>query len=56
MDLVAQPPLRADAKAIADDQHADQQLRINRRPSDLTVKGRQFLPQLVETNKSVERA
>src|SRR5204863_936131 len=28
--LLAQPPLRADAEAVADDQHANQQLRINR--------------------------
>src|ERR1051326_8018137 len=30
--LLAQPPLRADAEAIADDQHPNQQLRINRGP------------------------
>ena len=27
-DLLAQPPLRADAIAVADDEHADEQLRI----------------------------
>jgi hypothetical protein len=32
VDLFAQPPFRADAEAIAHDQHADQQLRIDRRP------------------------
>jgi hypothetical protein len=31
MDLLAQPAFRADAVAIADDQHADQQLRVDRR-------------------------
>src|SRR5215469_7341965 len=39
MDLFAQPPFRADAEAVADDQHTDQQLRIDRRSSRLTVKG-----------------
>src|SRR2546421_2235615 len=28
--LLAQSPLRADAKAVADDQHANQQLRVDR--------------------------
>src|SRR5207248_6373849 len=39
--LFAQPPLRADAEAIADNQHANQQLWIDRRPADLTVEGHQ---------------
>src|SRR5207248_1437807 len=42
--LFAQPPLRADAEAIADDQHANQQLWIDRRPADLTVEGHQLSP------------
>src|SRR4051794_33341796 len=33
MDLLTQPPLRPDAEAVADDQHADQQLGIDRRPA-----------------------
>jgi hypothetical protein len=35
--LLAQLPLRALAEAAANDQHPDQQLRINRRPSDVAV-------------------
>ena len=31
MDLLAQPPFRADAKTVAHDQHADHQFRIDRR-------------------------
>ena len=31
MDLITEPALRADAHAIADDQHSDHQFRINRR-------------------------
>ncbi len=42
VDLLAQPPLRADAEAVADDQHPDQQLRIDRRPSHLAVERRQL--------------
>src|SRR4029077_9068215 len=37
--LLAQPPLRADTEAIADDQHPNQQLGIDRGPAHLTVKG-----------------
>jgi hypothetical protein len=33
MDLFAEPPFRADAKAVTHDQHANQQLGIDRRPS-----------------------
>src|SRR5215217_147077 len=41
--LLAQPPLRADAEAVADDQHPDQQLRVDRRPPHLAVERSQFL-------------
>jgi hypothetical protein len=54
--LLAQPPLRADAEAVADDQHPDQQLRIDRRPSHLAVERRQFPPQPVEFDKPVNRS
>src|SRR5215472_2636586 len=37
VNFLAQPPLRAYAEAIADDQHPNHQLRINRRPTDLTA-------------------
>src|SRR5437764_14519209 len=53
--LFAQPPLRADAEAIADEQHANQQLWIDRRPADLTVERRQFLPQPVEFDEAIDR-
>ena len=38
MNLLAQPTLRPNAHAIADDQHADHQLRIDRGPSDADCK------------------
>ena len=56
VNLLAQPPLRADAEAVADDQHPDHQLRIDRRPADLAVERRQFLPQPVEVDEPVDRA
>jgi hypothetical protein len=37
MSLFAQSPLRADSIAVADDQHADHQLRINRRTSNRAI-------------------
>ena len=35
VNLLAQPTLRTDAEAIADDQHSDDQLGIDRGPTDL---------------------
>lgn len=37
LKLFSQPPLGADAVAIADDQHPYHQLRINRRPTNLAI-------------------
>jgi hypothetical protein len=51
-----QPPFRADAEAVADDQHANQQLRIDRRPPRLTVEGCQVCPNLIELNKAIDPA
>jgi len=56
VDLLAQPPVRADAEAVADDQHPDQQLRIDRRPTHLAVERRPFAPHPVEFDKPVDRA
>jgi hypothetical protein len=56
MDILAGPPLRADAEAIADDQHPDHQLRINRRSPEVTIEARQFAPDLVQLDKPVYRA
>jgi len=41
VDLLAEPPLRADREAVADDQHPDRQLRIDRGPPDPAVEGPQ---------------
>ena len=37
MDFFAQPPLGADAEAVANDQHPNQQLRIDRGASGMAV-------------------
>ena len=56
MDLLAQPPFRADAKAVAHDQHADLQFRIDRRPAHGAVERLQLPPQPVEFDKSINRS
>ena len=56
MHLLAQPPLRADAEAVADDQHPDHQLRIDRGPPDLAVEGPQMRPQAGQVDEAVDRA
>jgi hypothetical protein len=45
-ELFAQPPLEADAIAIADDQHSDHKLGINRRPANVAIEGRKLLANL----------
>src|ERR1700719_3289437 len=46
--LLAQLPLRADAEAIANDKHPDQQFGIDRRPADVAVEWTQLLVQVAE--------
>src|SRR5215468_5743514 len=55
VNLFAQPSFRADAEAIAHDQHSDQQFWIDRRPSRLTVKGRQMPPNPAQVDKAIDR-
>src|SRR4051812_49017726 len=56
MDFLAQPSLRPNAKAVANDQHADHQLGINRRPPGLAVEWRQLPSQLTQsTKRSIDR-
>ena len=43
LKLLAQPPLGADAVTIADDQHPDHQLGINRGPANAAIKRRQLI-------------
>jgi hypothetical protein len=56
VDLVAKPPLGADAAAIADQQHADDQLGIHRGTADGAVVGLELPPNLRQLNKAVDHA
>ena len=55
VNLFAQPPLRADAEAVTDDQHPDHQLRIDRRPARLAVERPQLLADVAEVHEPVDR-
>ena len=51
MDLLTQPAFRTNAHAVADDQHADHQFRINRRTANRAVEWRQLRTQRGEIEK-----
>jgi hypothetical protein len=55
VDLIAQAPLRSNAEAVANQQHPDHQLGIDRRSTDTTVEGGQVLPDLFKVDKSIDR-
>jgi hypothetical protein len=48
LDLLAQPAFRADAVAVADDEHPDHQLGIDRRTTDVAVMGLELLVEVGE--------
>jgi hypothetical protein len=52
--FLAQASLRADAQAVADQQHADHQLGINRGSADGAVEARQVLTQPGAVDKAVD--
>ena len=56
MHFLTQPPLRADAKAVADDQHPDHQLGIDRGPSDRAVERPQLCTDALQINKPINAA
>ena len=53
MNLVAKATLGPDAHAVADDQHADHQLWIDRRSAHLTIERLQRLAEVIEGEMSV---
>lgn len=55
MDLLAQPPLGADAQA-AHQQQPDHQLGINRRPANRSVERRQLRPHALQVHEAVDAA
>jgi len=56
MNLVAQPALGPDAEAVAHDQHADHQLRIDRGPANVAVVGAEVLPHPGQVDEPVNRS
>jgi len=54
LNLLAQSPLRADAKAITDDQHADHELRVDRGTTGVAVERREVLAQLAEVEEAID--
>jgi hypothetical protein len=54
MDLLAQPTLRTNAEAVADDEHPDHQLWINRGPPHLAIVGSQMRPNLGQVDEPVD--
>jgi hypothetical protein len=56
VDLVAEPPLGPDAHTVADHQHSDGQLRVNRGSSNPTAKRLQSLTETLELEMPVNAA
>jgi hypothetical protein len=56
MDLLAQSAFRADAVAIADDQHPDQQFRVDRRPPGRAIEWRQVAPNRAKVAEAGDRS
>jgi hypothetical protein len=54
MDLLAEPPLRADPQAVAHQQHPDHQLGIDRRPADRAVERRQVCADAAQIHEPVD--
>ena len=54
MHLLAQPPFRADAEKVADQQHPEHQLRIDRGPSAGAVARSQRLANKTEVEQPVD--
>jgi hypothetical protein len=55
MHLLAKPTLRANAEAIADQQHPDHQLRIDRRTPDLAIKWLQVSAGAGQLDEPIDR-
>jgi hypothetical protein len=56
VNLVNQPPFRTDAVKIADQQHADHQLGIDRWPTGVAVKGFKLVAERPEVQQPVNTA
>lgn len=56
MDLFADPPFGPDTEAVADQQHADHQFRVDRGPAGVAVKRDQMLTNAAEVDEAVNSA
>jgi hypothetical protein len=56
MDFLAQAPFRADAEAVAHDQHSDHQFGIDRWATHCAVDGGKISPQLAKLDEPVDRS
>lgn len=54
MYLVTEPALGADAEAVANDQHPDHQLRVNRGTARVAVERSEMLAQLAEIKEMID--
>ena len=50
-DLLAQPPLRANAVAVADEEHADEQLGVDGRPAGVTIMVGELVAQIRKSGR-----
>jgi hypothetical protein len=55
VDFVTEAPFRSDTEAIADQEHPDHQLRIDRGPPDVAVERRQLPPQVLKVDEPIDR-
>ena len=53
MDLFADPSFGSDTEAVADQQHADHQFRIDRGPASVAVERGQMLTNAAEVDEAV---
>ena len=56
MHFLTQAPLRADAETVAHDQHANHQLRVDRRAARVAVERGEVFAQVAEIQKSIDPA
>lgn len=53
VDFLAEPALGTDTQAVADDEHADHELGIDRRPAGVAVERRKMLAQFAQIEEAV---
>ena len=56
MHFLAEPPLRADAEAITNNQHPDHQFGIDRRPPNRAVEGSEVSSHLRQVDEAIDRS